>query len=96
MAQSGYIISSATSIQFTKETESDCAIPFLDVLLIRKGMALASKVYRKPTHNAPYLNFKSNHPPHVKRHLILTLHNRASIIYQEQQNLFNEINYPET
>jgi hypothetical protein len=49
------------------EIDSDSAIPFLDVLVIRKGMTLVTKVYRKPTHTNKYLNFKSNHPPHVKR-----------------------------
>jgi hypothetical protein len=32
------------SIQFTNETESDCMITFLDVLVIRKEMTLAIKV----------------------------------------------------
>jgi hypothetical protein len=67
------------------ETETDC----LDVLVIREETTLAAKVYRKPTHTGRYLNF--NHPPHVKRGLIQSLHNRASIICQERQNLDKEI-----
>jgi hypothetical protein len=35
-------------IQFTVETESDSAIAFLDVQIIRVDTALATKVYRKP------------------------------------------------
>jgi hypothetical protein len=73
------------------ETESDSAIPFLDVLVIRKETTLATKVYRKPTHTGRYLNFNSNHPPHVKRGLIQSLHKRASIICQEHQDLCDEI-----
>jgi hypothetical protein len=38
------------TIQFTMEIESDSAIPFLDVLVVRKEMTLAIKVYRQPTH----------------------------------------------
>jgi hypothetical protein len=33
---------------------------------------------------------KSNHPPHVESRLIQSLHNRASTICQERQDLFNE------
>jgi hypothetical protein len=79
------------SIQFTMEIESDSAILFLDVLVIRKGTTLATKVYRKPTHTGRYLNFRSNHLPHVKRGLIQSLHNRASTICQERHDLLNEI-----
>jgi hypothetical protein len=52
---------------------------------------MATEVYRKPTHTGRYLTFKSNHPPHVKRGLIQSLHNSTSTIRQEQQDLFNEI-----
>jgi hypothetical protein len=38
------------------EIDSDSAIPFLDVLVVRKEMTLATRVYRKPTHD----NFSSN------------------------------------
>jgi hypothetical protein len=38
------------SIQFTMEIESDSAIPFLYILVIRKETTLGTKVYRKPTH----------------------------------------------
>jgi hypothetical protein len=68
--------SSTTSIvwrpftQFTREIESDSIISFLDVLVTRKGSALATEVYRKPIHTGRYLNFKSNHPLHVKRGII--------------------------
>jgi hypothetical protein len=79
------------SIQFTMEIDSVSAIAFLDVLVIREEMTLATKVYRKPTHTGQYLSFNSNHPPNVKRGLILSLHNRASTIYQEQQDLVKEI-----
>jgi hypothetical protein len=78
------------SIQFTMEIDS--VIPFLDVLVIRKEMTLAIKVFRKPTRTGRYLNFKSNHLPCVKSGLIQSLHSRASTtICQEQQDMFDEI-----
>jgi hypothetical protein len=79
------------SIQFTMEIESDSAIPFLEVLVVRKEMILATEVYRKPTHTGRYLNFYSNHLPHAKRGLIQSLRSRASTICQVRQDLFNEI-----
>jgi hypothetical protein len=79
------------STQFTREIESDSAIPFVDVLISSRKMTLATKVYLKPTHTDQYLNFKCNHLLHVKRGLIQSLYNRASTICQEQQDLFNEI-----
>jgi hypothetical protein len=79
------------SIQFTMEIVSNSAIPFLDVLIVRKETTLATKVYGKPIHNSQYLSFKSNHPPHVKRVFIQNLHNRASTICRERQDLSNEI-----
>jgi hypothetical protein len=74
------------------ETESDNAISFLEVLVIRKETTLVTQVYRKPNHTGLYLNFESNHPPHVKRGLIQSLHSRASTICQDRQDLAREIN----
>jgi hypothetical protein len=42
------------SIQFIMEVESDRAIPFLDVLMMRKEATLATSVKRKPTHTGQY------------------------------------------
>jgi hypothetical protein len=55
------------------ETESDGKIPFLDVLVIRKGSALTTKVYRKPIQTGCYLHFDYSHPPHVKKRFSLEL-----------------------
>jgi hypothetical protein len=46
---------------------------------------------QEPTHTGWYLNFKSNHPLHVKRGFIQSPHNRASTICQEQQDSVIEI-----
>jgi hypothetical protein len=59
------------------EIESDGAIPFLDVLVIQKGMALSTTVNRKPTHTGSYLIYSPNHLLHLKSCLIQSLHIRA-------------------
>jgi hypothetical protein len=59
------------------ETEADNKIPFLDVHVIRKQSSIITTIYRKPTHTGRYLNFHSNHPPHVKRGIIRNLYNKA-------------------
>jgi hypothetical protein len=73
------------AIKFAMEIESDSAIPFLDVLVIRKETTLATKVYRKPTQTGRYLNCSSNHLPHQ------SVHKRVPTICQECQDLCNEI-----
>jgi hypothetical protein len=52
---------------------------------------LTTTVYKKPSHTGRYLNFDSNHPPHVKKGLIQSLHTRAITICQDRQDLCNEI-----
>jgi hypothetical protein len=79
------------STLFTMEIESDSATAFFDVMVIKNETTLANKVYKKPTHNGRYLNFNYNHLLHVERGLIQSLHNRASTIYEERQDLFKEI-----
>lgn len=46
-----------SSIQFSTEIWSDKAIPFLDILVVRKGTTLVTKGYREFTHTGPYLSF---------------------------------------
>jgi hypothetical protein len=74
------------------ETVANNKIPFLDVQVIRKQSAIITTVYRKPTHTGRYLNFLSNHPPHVKRGIIRSLYSRGTIICRERQDLAHEVN----
>jgi len=37
------------TVKFTTEVETDSAIPFLNILVIRKGSTFDTKVYRKNT-----------------------------------------------
>ena len=64
-------------IHFTVELEENNAIPFLDVLLVRReDGSLSRGVYRKRTWMGQYLHFKSFAPIKQKRCLVRTLFNR--------------------
>ena len=68
------------NITFTYEVEKDCKLPFLDVLLIKKGNNIFNKVYRKTTNNDIYFNWKSFAPTAQKRGTLKTLVDRAYLI----------------
>ncbi|KAJ4451788.1 hypothetical protein ANN_03260 [Periplaneta americana] len=73
------------------EVEQNKCIPFLDVLVTRYHEKLATRVYRKSTHTGRYLRFESNHPIHIKRGIISTLHNRATSIRSKESDLQDEV-----
>ena len=60
--------------------EKDCKLPFLDVLLIKKGNNIVTTVYRKATTSDIYLNWKSFAPSSWKRGTLKTLVDRAYLI----------------
>jgi hypothetical protein len=74
------------------EVEANDTLPFLDVLVRKRGPRLATKVYRKPNHTCRYLHLKSYNPRQVKRRVIHSLSSRAKVICQDQKNFSNEIN----
>jgi hypothetical protein len=61
------------AIKFTMEVEANDTLLFLDVLIMKRGPKLAMKMYRKPTNTGCYLHFKSNHPHHVKKGVVLRM-----------------------
>jgi hypothetical protein len=71
-------------------TESGNLLPFLDVLVYRKGTALLTKVYRKPTHTGHFLHFNSNPPRHIKG-VVHSLISRATAICKEKQGYSKEV-----
>ena len=68
------------NITFNYEVEKDCKLPFLDVLLIKKGNNILTTVYRKATTNDIYLNWKSFAPTTWKRGTLKTLVDRTYLI----------------
>jgi hypothetical protein len=76
---------------FTMEVEASDTLPFLDILVMRRGPKLTRKVYQKPTHTGCYLHFKSNHPQYVKRGVVHSSVNLAKVIYQNHKDFNNKI-----
>ena len=64
------------NIKFTTEKEKDGCIPFLDVLVKRKGDRLITEMYRKPTFTGVYLHWDSLTSRKYKIGLIKCLLNR--------------------
>ena len=67
------------NIKFTIETEKDDAIPFLDVLIIRKARKIETTVYRKKTCTDLYMNWYSHAPNNWKWGTLRTLVRRAHV-----------------
>ena len=93
------------NIKFTIEIEKDDAIPFLDVLIIRKAGKIETTVHRKKTCTDLYMNWYSCAPNNWKWGTLRTLVRRAHVNcftkkYLEDElkhirKTFNEIdNYP--
>jgi hypothetical protein len=78
------------TIKFTMEVETDSAIQFLDVLVIRKWSTLGTRSTENPQNTDRYLNFQTNHPPRVKTGVAQSLYHRATIICQEQPDRSDE------
>ena len=72
------------NIQFTHEDESaEGSLPFLDVSVERVDGKISTAVYRKPTHTNRVLSFSSHHPLSAKRSVVLSLYERVSSHYNE-------------
>jgi hypothetical protein len=79
------------TIKFTMQVNANDTLPFMDVLVMKRGPKLAMKVYWKPTHTGRYLHFKSNHPYHVTRGVVHSLVGRTKGICQNQKDFNNKI-----
>ena len=77
-------------IQFTFDTETSGCLPFLDVMVERKGNRLSTDIYRKPTHTDAYLHYRSNHHPRTKLGIVKCLRTRARIICDDEEKFTRE------
>ena len=94
-----YIITKLNSfdnnIQFTFEEEDKGTLPFLDVLIRRKGNSVLTTVFRKHTNNDIYLNWNAFAPDTWKRGTLKTLVERAYIVCSTNELLLMELKYLE-
>ena len=81
-----------SNLQFTIELDVTGKLPFFDVLIIKNIPSLEFSIYRKPTHNYRYLHFLSNHPPCVKRGVVISLVDRVLNICS-RNHLKSELDY---
>ena len=83
------------NIQFTFKSENKGTLPFLDVLLCRRGRELTTAVYRKKTNNDIYLNWNTFAPVTWKRGTLRTLVQRAYLVCSTETYLKEELTYLE-
>lgn len=77
-------------IQFTVETETENAVPFLDMKIHRVENDLKTDWYIKPTSSGRYINYHSFHSMKTKINVILNMKNRILKVSHpdfHQQNL---------
>ena len=94
-----YIITNLNSfgnnIQFTFEEEHKGTLPFLDVLIRRKGNSILTTVFRKHIYNDIYLNLNAFAPDTWKRETLKTIVERAYIVCSTNELLQMELKYLE-
>ncbi|OOZ57814.1 hypothetical protein [Solemya velum gill symbiont] len=74
------------AIQFTMEIGEE-QIPFLDVLVKKRGSKITTDIYYKDTDNHQYLDFHSSHPSHTKRNIPYCLARRICTIVDDRETL---------
>lgn len=64
-------------IQFTLEIETNKCINYLDMTIINNNNSLSTKWFKKEISSNRFLNFYSNHPPHMKTNSVKNLINKS-------------------
>jgi hypothetical protein len=85
------------NLQFTKETEHDSKLNYLDLTIHKTPTNVNISVFRKPTFMDTIIPYTSNHPPQHKYTAIRFLYNRLNSYqlheteYQHEENTIENI-----
>ena len=88
-----YLNSKHPNIKFTKESEQENALPFLDVLVTRKHNTYETSVFRKKTFTGLSSHFLSSEPKMYKINTIKTLLYRCYHVCSTYLNFHKEENF---
>ena len=78
-------------LEFIKN-ESMSNLPFLDVMVIKKGNTIETDIYHKATDTRRYLPFNSCHPRHTKQNIPYCLARRVAMVVSDIQTRKNRLN----
>ena len=81
------------STQFTYDIEKENQISFLDILIIRSGLKIETRVYKKSTNTGIYIHWDSYAPSSWKRSTLKTLIMKAYHISSKDSYLKLELKY---
>ena len=81
------------SIQFTMEIADSNKLPFLGMMIEKKGCKLVTSVYRKPTNNGLLLHFQSHVDTRYKKSLIRIMLHRAYRLSSSWELVVRECDY---
>ena len=79
------------NINFSKESENNNSLSFLDVKISRTDNKFVTNIYRKPTFSGVLTNFESYIPMHFKHGLIFTLLHRCYSICSDFSKFHHEV-----
>ena len=81
------------SIHITMEIADSNKLPFLGMMIEKKGCELVTSVYRKPTNNGLLLHFQSHVDMRYKESLIKTMLHRAYRLSSSWELVVRECDY---
>ena len=77
------------SLRFTIELAADSKIPFAGIEIIKNGIELETRVYRKPINTGLLLHFQSHVDKHYRTSLLKTMLHQAYAL-SSRTEAFNE------